>query len=141
MYGLYRYIFTGSYKMDNHAHLRKLKRYAIKLPVEFYMPVKGTRRKIKIRAVTKDITTQGFSFMASYVFQKPRLVEFVFTLPSVTKPEKNVIYKLKGQVVWNRQWVHTVIYKTGICLLKGKNRTVIENIVQHLRILRRKYKK
>lgn len=119
-------------KMRKRGH----KRYSICMPVEFYVPVEHTKRKVKIRGVTKDISKKGFSFVSSFIFNKKSAVQFIFRVPDF-KSDKDKIFTLKGRILWNNTCKPPVIRQTGICLLKGKNLKIMTQIFNHLMMLYR----
>lgn len=143
MYGCCRYNYKrGGLTLKNKRKIQKrsLWRYPIQIPVEFYIPVKKKHRKVKIRAITKDISQNGFSFVACYEFQKPMFLEFIFRIPEL-RSKKERIYKLKGKIIWHHSWNRPVIYKTGICLLRGENLKIMKNMAEHLKCLIKNNKK
>lgn len=113
---------------------RKQKRFKISIPIEFYIPLEHTKRKVKIRAVTKDVSRTGFSFVSSCAVTKQRTVRFILKVPDFTT-DKDKVFSLKGTVKWNNPVKPSVIRQTGVCLLKGRNLVIMKQIFEHLKTL------
>lgn len=103
-------------------------RFAISLPITYNITIPPFKRRLKIRAVTKDISTRGIGFVVS---NKPPLVmNLQIGFPAKGKSGKSTKPKfinVKARIAHSKpiSKKHKDIFRTGVCFVELSKKDVI----------------
>jgi len=108
---------------------RVSRRFAISLPVTYNITIPPFKKQLKIRAITKDISTRGIGFVGS---NKPPLVmNLQIGFPPKDKSVKSTKSKfinVKARITHSEpiSKEHKDIFRTGVCFVElSKNDVVL----------------
>lgn len=107
---------------------RASRRFAISLPVTYNITIPPFKKQLKIRAITKDISTRGIGFVGS---NKPPLVmNFQIGFPPKDKSVKSTKAKfinVKARITYSKpiSKEDKDIFRTGVCFVELSKKDVI----------------
>ncbi len=107
---------------------RASRRFAMSLPVIYNITIPPFKKQLKIKTITKDISTRGIGFVGS---NKPPLVmNLQIGFPPKDKSVKSAKSKfvnVKAQVAYSQpiSKEHKDIFRTGVCFVELSKKDVI----------------